>query len=162
VRKFGRVLLRLFAALLLLAAIGVLTAVLVFRSGWFYELVHQRAVTEIEKATGGRVELGNFAFDWKRLEITIGPFVLHGKESANEPPLVRIASITARLRILSMVERRVDLASLRIDHPDVRIAFYPDGSNNVPEPAVPNPSTWAEDVVHLAVGRYEVLDGIFE
>ena len=161
-RKFGRVLLRLFAALLLLAAIGVLTAVLVFRSGWFYELVHQRAVTEIEKATGGRVELGNFAFDWKRLEITIGPFVLHGKESANEPPLVRIASITARLRILSMVERRVDLASLRIDHPDVRIAFYPDGSNNVPEPAVPNPSTWAEDVVHLAVGRYEVLDGIFE
>ena len=61
-RKFGRqVLLRITAALVLLVAVCALTAVLVFRSGWFYELVHHRVVAEIEKATGGRVEIGNYS-----------------------------------------------------------------------------------------------------
>jgi len=84
VRKFGRVLLRIVAALVLLAAACAVTGVLVFRSGWFYEQVHRRMVVEIEKATGGRVEIENFAFDWKRLEIKVGPVVLHGTESASE------------------------------------------------------------------------------
>ncbi len=162
-RKLGRVLLRIVAALVLLAAICALTAVLIFRSGWFYELVHRRAVAEIENATGGRVEIGSYSFDWKHLELTVGPVVLHGKESAGEPPFVRVASINARLRIISMMERKVDLAALRIDEPRVRIVFYPDGTNNIPDPRVHHPeTTWAQDVMHLAVGRYEVFNGLFE
>ncbi|HEV1286232.1 MAG TPA: translocation/assembly module TamB domain-containing protein [Bryobacteraceae bacterium] len=162
-RRFGRVLLRITAALVLLAAVCALTAVLVFRSGWFYELVHHRMIAEIEKATGGRLEIGNYAFDWKRLEVRVGPVVLHGKESASEPPFVLISSVTAGLRIVSMMERKVDLAYLNIDRPQVRIVFYPDGSNNIPEPAVHHPETiWAEDLVRLAVGRYDVANGLFE
>jgi translocation and assembly module TamB len=157
------VLLRILAVLVLLAAVCALTGVLVFRSGWFYEQVHRRMVMEIEKATGGKVDIGNFAFDWKRMEITVGPVVLHGKESASEPPLVRVASATVGLRIISMMERKVDLTSLRIEQPRVRIVFYPDGTNNIPDPAVRHPeTTWAQDLVHLAVGRYEVIDGVFE
>ncbi len=162
-RKLGRVLLRITAALLLLAAVCALSAFLVFRSGWFYELVHRRAVMEIEKATGGRVEIGNYTFDWRRLEIKVGPVVLHGKESAGEPPFVRVASATAGLRILSMLERKVDLAYLKIEQPRVRIAFYSNGTNNIPDPVVRHPeTTWAEDLVHLAVQRYEVVNGLFE
>jgi translocation and assembly module TamB len=162
-RKLGRILLRISAALALLAVVLALTGILVFRSGWFYEQVHRRMVDEIQNATGGRVEVGNFAFDWKRLEATVGPVVLHGKESAGEPPFVRVASITAGLRVISMMERKIDLSSLRVERPQVRIVFYPDGSNNIPDPAVRRPgTTWAEDLVHLAVGRYEVVDGLFE
>jgi translocation and assembly module TamB len=162
-RKFGRILLRISAALVLLAAVCALAAVLVFRSGWFYELVHHRVVAEIEKATGARVEIGNYSFDWKRLEVRVGPVILHGKESAGELPYVSVASVTAGLRIISMMERKVDLASLHIEQPQVRIVFYPDGSNNIPDPVVRHPeTTWAEDLVHLAVGRYEVVNGMFE
>ncbi|MGA3203095.1 MAG: hypothetical protein ABSF12_11455, partial [Bryobacteraceae bacterium] len=162
-RKFGRILLRITAALALLAAVLALTGVLVFRSGWFYEQVHRRMVDEIQKATGGRVEVGNFAFDWSRLQATVGPVVLHGKESPGEPPFARVASVSAGLRIISMMERKIDLSSLRLERPQVRIVFYPDGSNNIPDPAVRRPgTTWAEDLVHLAVGRYEVVDGLFE
>jgi len=162
-RRLGRVLLRLAAALVVLMAMLALTAVLVFRSGWFYEQVHRRMVMEIEKATGGVVEIGNFAFDWRRLEATAGPVVLHGKESAGEPPFVRVASVTVGLRIVSMMERKVDLSYLRIEQPQVRIVFYADGSNNIPDPAVHHPeTTWAEDLVHLAVRRYEVTNGLFE
>jgi translocation and assembly module TamB len=163
VRKLGRVLLRITAALVLLAGVVALTAVLVFRSGWFYELVHKRAIEEIEKATGASVEIGNYSFNWKKLEVKVGPVVLHGKESANEPPFVTVVSATAGLRIISMMERKVDLASLSVDQPRVHIIFYPDGSDNIPDPTVRHPgTTWAEDLVHLAVGRYEVTNGLFE
>ncbi|HVO97779.1 MAG TPA: translocation/assembly module TamB domain-containing protein [Bryobacteraceae bacterium] len=161
-RKLGRILLRILAALALLAAVCALGTVLVFRSGWFHELVHRRLIAEIEKATGGRVEVGNFSFNANRLEVNVSPLVLHGKESAAEPPFVRIASLTARLRIISMVERKIDLSELHIVQPQVRIVFYPDGSTNLPEPAVRPTSLWSEHLVHLAVRRYEVTNGLFE
>jgi hypothetical protein len=41
-------------AILLLAG-----AVAVVRSGWFREKVRLRIITEVERATGGRVEVGN-------------------------------------------------------------------------------------------------------
>jgi translocation and assembly module TamB len=161
VRKLGRVLLRIVAALVLLAAMLALTGVLVFRSGWFYELVHTRMVTEVEKATGGKVEIGNYAFDWKRLEIKAGPVVLHGLESANEPAFVRVASLTVRLRIISMMERKLDLTYLRLEQPQVYIAFYADNSNNIPVPAVRHPeTTWAQDLVHINIARYEAVNGL--
>src|SRR5487761_2119378 len=162
-RKFGRVLLRILAALMLLAAVCSVAAVLVFRSGWFHELVHRRLISEIEKATGGRAEVGNFSFNANRLEVNAGPLVLHGKESAAEPPFIRIASLTARLRIISVLERKVDLSELRIVEPRVRIVFYPDGFTNLPEPPAHSSETlWSEDLVNLAVHRYEVVNGLFE
>ncbi len=162
-RKLGRVLLRILAALVLLAAVCGLSALLVFRSGWFHELVHRRLIAGIEKATGGRAEVGNFSFNANRLEVIAGPLVLHGKESAAEPPFIRIASLTARLRIISMLERKVDLSELHIVEPRVRLVFYPDGSTNLPEPSVQHPETlWSEDLVHLAVRRYEIVNGLFE
>src|ERR1700722_12003202 len=162
-RRLGRVLLRIIAGSIVLAAMLALAAVLVFRSGWFHEKVHERMVREIEQATGARVDIGNFSFDWRRLDATVGPLVLHGKESPNEPPFVSAESVHVGLRVISMMERKVDLSSLRIDQPHVRIVFYPDGSNNIPDPATHHPeTTWSQDLVHLAVGRYEVNNGIFE
>ena len=162
-RKLGRLALRIVAAVVLLTLVSVLTAVLVFRSGWFYERVHSRMLFEIDKATGGRAEVGNFTFNWTRLEATIGPVVLHGKEQPGEPPFLRVASIVARFRIISMMERKVDLTYFRLEQPQVRIVFYPDGSDNIPTPAVRHPeTTWAEDLVDLAVRRYEVVNGLFE
>ncbi len=161
-RKFGRVLLRIAAALALLAGILALTAVLVFRSGWFYELVHRRMITEVERATGGKVEIGNYSFDWKRLEIKAGPVVLHGLESPSEPAFVRVESLTVNLRIISMMERKLDLTSLRLERPQCYIAFYPDGTNNIPVPAVRHPeTTWAQDLVRLHIARYEAINGLF-
>src|SRR5258708_4583965 len=110
------------------AAVAVaIAASLVFQSGWFQERVRERIVRELEKASGGRVELGNFSFDWRTLEATVAPLILHGTESAAEPPLVRIEKISIGLRVISALERRVDLSSLRLDRPSVYLAVYPNG-----------------------------------
>ena len=77
-------------ALVILLLVG---AMVVVRSGWFREKVRLRIVTEVERATGGRVEVGGFRFAWERLEAEVDSFVLHGKEPAGEPPLFRARTL---------------------------------------------------------------------
>ena len=157
-----RVLLASLAVLAILLVSIAITAVLVVRSGWFRERVRERIVREIETATGGRAELGSFSFEWERLVATVSPLVLHGKEGAGEPPLLRAQSVTVGLHLISALERKVDLASLRVDQPDIRIVIYGDGTDNLPSPETHSNGTWATDVVNIAVRRYEVNHGSVE
>jgi translocation and assembly module TamB len=148
------------AAAALLLVVCAVAALLVVRSGWFRERVRQRIVTEVESATGGRVEVGNFSFKWETLTAKISPFVLHGMESAAEAPLLRVESVSIGLRVISMLERKVDLASVTVDRPRLRIVIYPDGSNNLPSPPGPGSGkSWAENLVDLKVRRYAVTGG---
>lgn len=149
------------AAILLL--ICAVTALLVVRSGWFRELVRQRIVTEVESATGGRVEVGNFSFKWETLTAKISPFVLHGTEPASEAPLLRVESVAVGLRVISMLERKFDLSSVAVDQPRFRVVIYPDGTNNLPTPSGRSSGkNWAQNLVDLAVRRYSVTRGMAE
>ena len=146
--------------LLLVCAVGGL---LIVRSGWFREQVRQRILAEVDKATGGRAEIGNFSFKWETLTATVAPFILHGTEAASEPPLLRVESVTLGLRIISMLERKVDLASMRVDRPRLRIVIYPDGSDNLPTPSgPPGDKTWAQNLMDVVVRRYTVTGGLAE
>jgi translocation and assembly module TamB len=158
-RILGRVLLRIAVALAILIFTCAMAIILVVRSGWFQEKVRERIISEIVNATGGRVEIGGFAFDWTKLEATVSALVLHGKEPAGEAPLLSVRSISVGLRIISMMERRIDLSSLRIEQPVFRIIFYPDGSNNFPPP---RNLIWSDVLLDAAVRRYEVVDGLVE
>jgi translocation and assembly module TamB len=151
------------AAIAVVVPALVITAVLVFQSGWFQERVRERIVRELVYGSGARVELGNFSFDWRSLNATVAPLILHGTESAAEPPMVRVEKVSIGLRVISALERRVDLSSVRLEHPSVYIAIYPDGKTNLPVPrAAQDKTSWGAYVVDLAVGRYEVVDGLVE
>ncbi len=146
----------------LLIALSI-SVVLVFKSGWFQERLRERILQELVKGTGGKVELGTFSFDWRTLDATISPLILHGTESSDEPPLVRIEKVSIGLRLISALERKVDLALVRLDHPSAYIAIYDDGSTNLPTPpGVKDNVSWAQHVVDLAVRRYEVIDGMVQ
>ena len=150
----------LVAAVILLVVCAI-AALLVVRSGWFRELVRQRIVTEVESATGGRVEVGNFSFKWETLTAKISPFVLHGMEPDSEVPLLRVESVSIGMRVISMLERKFDLESVTVDRPRLRIVIYPDGSNNLPTPpGHSSGKSWAENLVDLAVRRYAVTGGV--
>ncbi len=151
---------RTAAATAILLMAGSIAAILIFRSGWFHERVRQRIIAEIETATGGRVDLGDFTFDWEHLTATVSPLVLHGTEAAGDPPLLSIRSITLKLRVIAMLERKVDLTSVRLEQPVVHIVFYPGGGTNLPTPRVRDEKSWAENLVDLRAGRVEIDDGV--
>src|SRR5713226_900999 len=119
---------------ILLLAVMVLS---VARSPWLREQVRERIVTEAERATGGRVEIGSFDFDWRTLTARINGFVIHGTEPAGSPPLLRVRSVTVVLKIVSMLRRTVDVQSIDVDQPQAHVIVSPDGYTNVPEPRTP-------------------------
>jgi len=138
-----------------LAVIGVL------RSTWFQDRVRQRIVAEVESATGGRVELEHFAFDWRDLKATLRGFTLHGLEPAGETPLFHGGKIEIGIRILSMLEREVDVASIRLEQPLIHIRIDGKGVTNIPHPARPRRTdrSTMESLLRLAVKRFELVDG---
>jgi translocation and assembly module TamB len=151
------------AAALGLAALAAVVGVLVVQTGWFREQVRQRVVAEAEKATGGHVEIGSFDFDWRTLTVHLTNFVIHGLEPPGSPPLVRVGSIGARLKIISVLERSVDVQSLDAERPEAHLIVNRDGTTNLPQPKVratnKNP---VEAILDLAIGRFNLRDGTFQ
>jgi len=148
-------------ALLLLIAVGA--GVMVLRSDWLREKVRIGIITEIGAATGGRAEIGSFRFDWTNLVATVEPLTLHGTEREGEPPLLRVESVQVGLRVISLMKRQIDLSSLRLQGLAGRVVVYPDGTTNLPVPKGPPSSTpWAQQLLDLAVKRYEITGGVFE
>jgi translocation and assembly module TamB len=145
-----------------LAVGAVIAGVLVVRSRWFYDRVRERVVATVETATGGRVEIGGFRFDWSHLRAEVTSFVLHGTEPAGKPPLLRASTITVGLKINSLWKRDVDIQSLEVAAPHVYLIVYPDGRTNVPEPKVKTTGNPVETILNLAIGRFRLADGVFE
>ncbi len=151
-------------AVLGLICVLAVTAVFVLHSAWFREQVRERIVSEAEKATGGRVEIGSFDFAWNTMTARVNGLVIHGTEPAGSPPLLRVRSITLVLKIISMLKRTVDVQSIAVDQPQAHLIVSPDGTTNVPAPRAPRASgkSPVETILDLAVGRFTVQSGAFE
>ena len=87
------------------------------QTAWFKNLVRERIESVVERATGGRVEIGSFSYNWRDLTADVKPFVLHGTEPASAPPLFRADKIQIGLKIISALEKKVDIASLVVESP---------------------------------------------
>jgi len=111
---------------------------------------------------GGKVDLGAFSFDWKRLRAVVTDFVIHGDEPAGSAPFVRAARVEMDLRLFTSVTRVFEVAYLGIDRPEANILVFPDGRTNVPTPKQKTTSdtTSLETVVDLAIGHFELTNGL--
>ena len=150
--------------------VGVALVILAFpllyftsQSHWFRRSIHQRAIAEIEKTTGGKVEMGALTFDWRSQVATIYSVVLHGTERAGADPLFKAETIELGLRFDTALRSNVRLSSLVIRKPRVRIEMRPDGTTNLPTPpAGKRNNALLEEVLDLAVRRFDVDDGVFD
>ena len=80
-RRIARYAMYGLAGLAIVAILAGSAGLLLVQTAWFHEKVRERIVYEIEKATGGRVELQRFAFDWHTLIAEVRGLVLHGTQS---------------------------------------------------------------------------------
>jgi translocation and assembly module TamB len=147
----------LFGLCLLLA----LAALLILPSRWFEEKVRARMVQEIERVTGGRTEAAAFDFDWTRMTARVDRFALHGTEPQGEAPLFRAASVEVGIKIVSMLKRDIDLASLRVEKPEINILVDEKGATNFPSPRIKRPSTKnpVERLLELAIQDLVIAGG---
>ena len=139
-------------------------AALILQTAWFKNKVRERIEEVAAVATGGRVEIGSFNYEWRSLTADLGPFVIHGKEPAGSTPFFRAQQVRVRMKVVSMLERRFDVAAVIVDEPRLSIVVNPDGTTNVPVPAGRGPSNknFAEQLLDLRVRHFEARNGFAE
>lgn len=149
------------AALLIAVAVA---GIFIARSDWLREKVRVRIVSEIERSTGGNVEIRAFRWDWKSLTAELDDVVLHGTEPVAGPPLLRVKTLAVGLKIVSLWKRDIDIASLRVEEPKVYLLIAADGSTNVANPKIARTSqkSGVETVLDLKIAQFAVDRGAAE
>jgi translocation and assembly module TamB len=136
----------------------------VLRSEWLREKLRARVVQEVEKATGGKTELGRLDFDPGMMWATVERFTLHGTEPAGAAPLVAAERVRVELKILSFLKKSVDVGRIEIVHPRVNVIVDAEGRTNIPSPAqkrTPSGRGPVEEILRLAADGFVVRDGEF-
>src|SRR5260370_5701782 len=114
-RPLPKVVVRIGNALIVLFFVGLgilVTTLILIDTDWFKDKVRQRIVAELEKSTGGRVEIGSFK--WHNLTAEAAPLIVHGNEPAGPPPPFRPAENATRGQILSYRTHPGHNASLKL------------------------------------------------
>ncbi|MDP9054772.1 MAG: translocation/assembly module TamB domain-containing protein [Acidobacteriota bacterium] len=145
---------------ILLLLIAAITGVVLVRNGWVAEKIRERVVNEAARATGGKVEIGALAVDWRTLTATLDKLVIHGNEPAGSAPLLVVERAIIRFRIISLLQEQFNVASIRAEMPRVHLIVAPDGSTNLPRPkTAPDGKTGPETILDLKIGSFDLAEG---
>jgi translocation and assembly module TamB len=129
----------------------------------FQAMVRHRVVAELERITGGRVDLGGFYTTPFRFRVEARDLTIHGREQAGEVPYAHVDRLIAQVKIISILETEFGFNSIVLERPVVHIILYPDGTTNQPEPKLTSASakTPLEQLFSLSINRLEVRRGEF-
>ena len=131
---------------------GVLWVAHYLESPELHERVRQMAISRLETATGGRVEIDSVDWTLHRLEFALIGLTIHGREAPGEPPLLRVERAWARLKWSDLLAGHVNLQRLQFVHPLAHVTVYKNGATNLPHPKQNQPR-------QLTIDRTELLDG---
>ena len=142
------------ALVVLLLVAGVLVA----RSPAFHRYLLAKIIQQASESTGARVELQNFDVRLKTLTADIYGLVVHGTEAPGEKPLLEVKKATVGLKIISILDHRVNLSELLVESPAINLIVNREGRSNLPTPPPSNKKS-STNVFDLAVGHVLVSDG---
>jgi translocation and assembly module TamB len=152
------------AALIIVVAILVLVGAAVWyaNTSSFENYVRGKVVAELERATGGRVDLGAFHWRLLHLEFVADNLTIHGLEGPGQIPYAHVDRLYVRAKILSIARRQIGLNYLEADHAVIHLIVYPDGSTNQPRPKVTATSNKPvmDTIFDLEVNRTEIKNGV--
>jgi len=129
----------------------------------FQLMVRQRLANELERITGGRVELGSIHTIPFRFTVDVRDLTIHGKEAADQVPYAHVDRLIARVKLISVLGAEFGFDSLVAEHLVIHVITYPDGSTNQPEPKVrasqtsPAQRLFSTSIGHLEVRRGDLL-----
>ena len=135
---------------------------LVARSEWLREQVRVRIVETIETASGGRVLLERFDFQWASLRANVTGLTLRGSEPEEKTPLLKLASASIDIDVRSWFGREIALRSLELTRPEIHIYVNEDGSTNIPATDKARAKNPIESLLDLKIQKLTVLDGVVE
>jgi translocation and assembly module TamB len=158
--RAGRWALVAFLWALGVAALLVAGAAIYATTPSFENRVRRAAIAEVEKDTGGRVELRHFGWQLTHLEFEADGLTIHGLEGPGQAPYAHIDRLFVRLQVLSFFRPKIALSYLEADHPVFHLIVYPDGSTNQPQPKHPSQQSTKDEIFNLQIGRTVLRNGV--
>src|SRR6266404_4628165 len=147
-------------AIVLQASTVVLTVAgyLVLRSPRFHGYLLAQIEKQASEATGAEVQVQNFVLHFSGLTADAYGITVRGKESVSARPLVQADHLRIRLKIASLLRKKVDLNEIVLRHPVVNLEVRKDGTTNLPTIPKSNSSTNLFDlgIQHLLVEHGEI------
>ena len=127
----------------------------------FHAKVRNRLVAELEKITGGRVELGSIHVIPLELRVEVRDLTIHGREAPGQIPYAHVDSLSAHIKVISLFGAEFGFHSLDLQHPVIHIIVYPDGTTNQPELKIPSKpgQSLVEPLFALSISRMSVRQG---
>ncbi|HWW16174.1 MAG TPA: translocation/assembly module TamB [Candidatus Dormibacteraeota bacterium] len=156
-RRWWKYLLFLAAA----ASVTVLALLIYVNTDSFQSLVRRRLIAEVERVTGGRVEIGSIHTTPFRLQVDVRNITVHGRESATDVPLAHVDRIVARLKFNFLLRSELAFREIILEQPVVHVAFYPNGTTNFPprKPAAVSGKSPVEQIFALSINHFEIRHG---
>jgi translocation and assembly module TamB len=127
----------------------------------FQSWVRNRLIAELERVTGGRVELGSFHSIPFRFQVEVRDLTIHGKEAVGEVPYAHIDRLTAEVKLISVLGAEFGFHSVIMEHPVIHAIINADGTTNQPQPKVRSEKSAVEQLLSLSIGRLQVQNGEF-
>ena len=111
---------------IVISVIGLIVIVVVagffaLRSTAFHNYVLAKIEQTASQATGGQVQIQNFALHLSTLSADAYGITIHGTEPKSGPPLVQADQLMVRLKIVSLLHKKVDLNEIILRHPVVNL-----------------------------------------
>jgi len=125
----------------------------------FQAMVRRRLVTELERVTGGRVEVGSFHTTPFRFEVDVRDLTIHGREGAGEVPYAHVDRLVAEVKLISILGAEFGFQSVIFERPVVHIILYPDGTTNQPTPRVSSGESPVAKLFSFSINHLEVRTG---
>ncbi len=146
--------------------VGLAVLALFLAAGWyvtssyFHDRMRRELVAELENISGGTVEIAQFRWQLAHLQFDVNKLTIHGLETAGEQPYISVDHLRARIKILSILQRRIALRELVLDRPVVHIIVGADGRSNHPpfKPLVHGDNA-VQKLHDLSLERLEIHDG---
>ncbi len=135
------------------AAIVVLliAAALFVQTRSFRRLLLTQIIQRAERSTGAHIQIQSIALHWSPFTVDLYGIVVHGKESALEPPLLEAEHVGVSLGLRALLKHQVDLYSLSVDKPIAALRVNSGGASNVPAAPPSQPSSFSVVIRHASL-----------
>jgi translocation and assembly module TamB len=136
-RKLG------WIAVILVTSIAVLGVAghLIVNSPGFHRYVLSQIEKQASEATGAEVRVQNLVLHLSQLTADGYGITVRGNQPPSARPLLQADQLRIRLKIVSLLRKKVDLTEIILRHPVVNLQVRQDGTTNLPTPPKSNKDT---------------------
>jgi translocation and assembly module TamB len=136
-RKLG------WIAVVLVTSIAVLgvAGYLIVNTSRFHGYLLAQIEKQASEATGAEVRVQNLALHLSQLTADAYGITVRGNQPTSTLPLVQADQLRIRLKIVSLLRKKVDLREIVLRHPVVNLQVRKDGTTNLPTPPKSNSSS---------------------